>query len=154
MNRHLTCASCVRFASCRGAAGVRAVPGRRSGDAGGWAVWLHRGGRRHGGVPASGDAGGARRRARAPARARRRTERVPRAQHGGRVCQDARHGGPGPGVRRARAGGFTSKDGVPNVRARVLGGGTAINAGFYSRAHPESVTDLGFRRRTLEKLHL
>jgi mandelonitrile lyase len=23
------------------------------------------------------------------------------------------------------------------VRARVLGGGTAINAGFYSRAHPE-----------------
>ncbi|KAL6874133.1 hypothetical protein ACP4OV_014215 [Aristida adscensionis] len=32
---------------------------------------------------------------------------------------------------------FTSEDGVPNVRARVLGGGTAINAGFYSRAHPD-----------------
>lgn len=37
----------------------------------------------------------------------------------------------------APAQGFTSEDGVPNVRARVLGGGTAINAGFYSRAHPE-----------------
>ncbi|KAF8687228.1 hypothetical protein HU200_042896 [Digitaria exilis] len=37
----------------------------------------------------------------------------------------------------APAQGFTSEDGVPNVRARVLGGGTSINAGFYSRAHPE-----------------
>lgn len=37
----------------------------------------------------------------------------------------------------APAQAFTSEDGVPNVRARVLGGGTAINAGFYSRAHPE-----------------
>ncbi|KAL6603093.1 hypothetical protein ACP70R_043454 [Stipagrostis hirtigluma subsp. patula] len=36
----------------------------------------------------------------------------------------------------APAQAFTSEDGVPNVRARVLGGGTAINAGFYSRAHP------------------
>ncbi|CAM0909025.1 unnamed protein product [Alopecurus aequalis] len=33
--------------------------------------------------------------------------------------------------------GFSSEDGVANVRARVLGGGTAINAGFYSRAHPD-----------------
>ncbi|XP_015693948.2 (R)-mandelonitrile lyase-like [Oryza brachyantha] len=32
---------------------------------------------------------------------------------------------------------FTSEDGVPNVRARVLGGATSINAGFYSRAHPD-----------------
>ncbi|XVE90597.1 hypothetical protein DITRI_Ditri20bG0090600 [Diplodiscus trichospermus] len=29
---------------------------------------------------------------------------------------------------------FISEDGVPNYRARVLGGGTVINAGFYSRA--------------------
>ncbi|XP_017977179.1 PREDICTED: protein HOTHEAD [Theobroma cacao] len=29
---------------------------------------------------------------------------------------------------------FISKDGVPNNRARVLGGGTVINGGFYSRA--------------------
>jgi mandelonitrile lyase len=35
------------------------------------------------------------------------------------------------------AQGFSSEDGVANVRARVLGGGTAINAGFYSRAHPD-----------------
>ncbi|KAM0844470.1 hypothetical protein ACQ4PT_057032 [Festuca glaucescens] len=37
----------------------------------------------------------------------------------------------------APAQGFSSEDGVANVRARVLGGGTAINAGFYSRAHPD-----------------
>ncbi|XP_050228989.1 (R)-mandelonitrile lyase-like [Mercurialis annua] len=29
---------------------------------------------------------------------------------------------------------FTSEDGVPNARGRVLGGSSAINAGFYSRA--------------------
>ncbi|KAJ7962706.1 (R)-mandelonitrile lyase-like [Quillaja saponaria] len=29
---------------------------------------------------------------------------------------------------------FTSEDGVPNARGRILGGGSAINAGFYSRA--------------------
>ena len=29
---------------------------------------------------------------------------------------------------------FISEDGVPNNRARVLGGGTVINVGFYSRA--------------------
>lgn len=29
---------------------------------------------------------------------------------------------------------FISSDGVFNARARVLGGGTAINAGFYTRA--------------------
>ncbi|CAL9107628.1 unnamed protein product [Musa acuminata var. zebrina] len=31
---------------------------------------------------------------------------------------------------------FTSDEGVPNARGRVLGGSSAINAGFYSRAHP------------------
>nr|POE64409.1 (r)-mandelonitrile lyase-like [Quercus suber] len=29
---------------------------------------------------------------------------------------------------------FTSEDGIPNARGRVLGGSSAINAGFYSRA--------------------
>lgn len=29
---------------------------------------------------------------------------------------------------------FTSQDGVPNARGRVLGGSSTINAGFYSRA--------------------
>ncbi|GAB4850477.1 hypothetical protein Ancab_029783 [Ancistrocladus abbreviatus] len=37
---------------------------------------------------------------------------------------------------------FTSEDGVPNARGRVLGGGSAINAGFYSRA------DKGFYRKS------
>lgn len=32
---------------------------------------------------------------------------------------------------------FSSTDGVLNSRARVLGGGTCINAGFYTRASPE-----------------
>ncbi|KAL9996911.1 putative (R)-mandelonitrile lyase [Helianthus debilis subsp. tardiflorus] len=32
---------------------------------------------------------------------------------------------------------FTSDDGVPNARGRVLGGSSAINAGFYSRADDE-----------------
>uniref|UniRef100_A0A2P2KKG5 Uncharacterized protein n=1 Tax=Rhizophora mucronata TaxID=61149 RepID=A0A2P2KKG5_RHIMU len=31
---------------------------------------------------------------------------------------------------------FISTDGVINSRARVLGGGTSTNAGFYSRANP------------------
>lgn len=29
---------------------------------------------------------------------------------------------------------FTSEDGVPNARGRILGGSSEINAGFYSRA--------------------
>ncbi|KAL8139284.1 hypothetical protein V2J09_005305 [Rumex salicifolius] len=32
---------------------------------------------------------------------------------------------------------FTSEEGVPNARGRVLGGSSAINAGFYSRADAE-----------------
>lgn len=34
---------------------------------------------------------------------------------------------------------FVSEDGVINARARVLGGGTCLNAGFYSRASPDYV---------------
>ncbi|GFZ04385.1 glucose-methanol-choline (GMC) oxidoreductase family protein [Actinidia rufa] len=40
-----------------------------------------------------------------------------------------------PTPRRAQP--FTSEDGVPNARGRVLGGSSAINAGFYSRADQE-----------------
>ncbi|KAI3879376.1 hypothetical protein MKX03_009351 [Papaver bracteatum] len=36
---------------------------------------------------------------------------------------------------------FISEDGVINSRARVLGGGTCLNAGFYSRAEPQYVKD-------------
>lgn len=35
---------------------------------------------------------------------------------------------------------FASTDGVLNSRARVLGGGSCINAGFYTRANPEYLT--------------
>ncbi|KAJ1429237.1 Glucose-methanol-choline oxidoreductase, N-terminal [Sesbania bispinosa] len=35
---------------------------------------------------------------------------------------------------------FISEEGVPNARGRVLGGSSAINAGFYSRADPDFFT--------------
>lgn len=38
---------------------------------------------------------------------------------------------------------FTSEDGVPNARGRVLGGSSVINAGFYSRADPDFYTSSG-----------
>ncbi|RWR80720.1 protein HOTHEAD-like protein [Cinnamomum micranthum f. kanehirae] len=38
---------------------------------------------------------------------------------------------------------FVSEDGVVNVRARVLGGGTCLNAGFYTHADPEFVQKAG-----------
>ncbi|GLT55965.1 hypothetical protein SLA2020_290430 [Shorea laevis] len=39
---------------------------------------------------------------------------------------------------------FVSTDGVINARARVLGGGTCINAGFYTRANPEFIERVGW----------
>ncbi|KAL8154229.1 hypothetical protein V2J09_011989 [Rumex salicifolius] len=39
---------------------------------------------------------------------------------------------------------FISEDGVINARARVLGGGSAINAGFYTRASPSYVGRAGW----------
>ncbi|XP_010906842.1 protein HOTHEAD [Elaeis guineensis] len=39
---------------------------------------------------------------------------------------------------------FISTDGVINARARVLGGGTCINAGFYTRASPSFVRGAGW----------
>ena len=39
---------------------------------------------------------------------------------------------------------FQSQDGVFNRRARVLGGGSAINAGFYSRASDDYVRTAGW----------
>ncbi|XP_039011367.1 protein HOTHEAD-like [Hibiscus syriacus] len=38
---------------------------------------------------------------------------------------------------------FTSEDGVSNTRARVLGGGSVINAGFYSHAEPQFLIQAG-----------
>lgn len=34
---------------------------------------------------------------------------------------------------------FISEDGVINARARVLGGGSCLNAGFYTRAPPDYI---------------
>ncbi|XP_061371086.1 protein HOTHEAD isoform X1 [Gastrolobium bilobum] len=39
---------------------------------------------------------------------------------------------------------FISTDGVLNARARVLGGGTSINAGFYTRASPRFIEKVGW----------
>lgn len=39
---------------------------------------------------------------------------------------------------------FLSEDGVYNVRARVLGGGSALNAGFYTRAATAYVKQAGW----------
>uniref|UniRef100_A0A0E0M0E0 Glucose-methanol-choline oxidoreductase N-terminal domain-containing protein n=1 Tax=Oryza punctata TaxID=4537 RepID=A0A0E0M0E0_ORYPU len=39
---------------------------------------------------------------------------------------------------------FISTDGVINARARVLGGGTCINAGFYSRASSNFIQEVGW----------
>ncbi|KAG8049593.1 hypothetical protein GUJ93_ZPchr0009g1018 [Zizania palustris] len=39
---------------------------------------------------------------------------------------------------------FISTDGVINARARVLGGGTSINAGFYSRASSSFIQQVGW----------
>lgn len=46
---------------------------------------------------------------------------------------------------------FISKDGVFNHRARVLGGGSAINAGFYSRASAAYVEKAGWNTTLVEE---
>ncbi|KAK4260522.1 hypothetical protein QN277_003621 [Acacia crassicarpa] len=44
---------------------------------------------------------------------------------------------------------FISEDGVINSRARVLGGGSCINAGFYSRASLHYVTEAGWEGKAV-----
>lgn len=39
---------------------------------------------------------------------------------------------------------FISDDGVPNQRARVLGGGSVINAGFYTKPDADFVDEVGW----------
>lgn len=46
---------------------------------------------------------------------------------------------------------FISTDGVINARARVLGGGTCINAGFYSRASPSFIQEAGWDEDLVNK---
>ncbi|KAL8551084.1 hypothetical protein ACS0TY_000241 [Phlomoides rotata] len=46
---------------------------------------------------------------------------------------------------------FISTDGVLNHRAPVLGGGSAINAGFYSRASVEYLEEVGWDPQLVNK---
>lgn len=46
---------------------------------------------------------------------------------------------------------FVSTDGVFNHRARVLGGGSAINAGFYTRASGDYVNEVGWDPRLVNE---
>ncbi|XP_074574488.1 protein HOTHEAD-like [Curcuma longa] len=46
---------------------------------------------------------------------------------------------------------FVSEDGVFNTRARSLGGGTCINAGFYSRASNRDVMDMGLNPKLADQ---
>eukprot|EP01018_Ginkgo_biloba_P000490 Gb_32365 [translate_table: standard] len=49
---------------------------------------------------------------------------------------------------------FVSEDGVINSRARVLGGGSAINAGFYTRANPKYVQSVGWDGEVVNQSYL
>lgn len=46
---------------------------------------------------------------------------------------------------------FISEDGVINSRARVLGGGSCLNAGFYTRAAPDYVEEVGWDSRIVKE---
>ncbi|XP_047971939.1 protein HOTHEAD-like [Salvia hispanica] len=46
---------------------------------------------------------------------------------------------------------FVSEDGVINARARVLGGGSCINAGFYTRASSRYVAGVGWDSRLVNE---
>ncbi|XP_027917988.1 protein HOTHEAD [Vigna unguiculata] len=46
---------------------------------------------------------------------------------------------------------FVSEDGVINSRARILGGGSCLNAGFYTRASPEYAREAGWDGRAVNE---
>ncbi|KAL2324489.1 hypothetical protein Fmac_023547 [Flemingia macrophylla] len=46
---------------------------------------------------------------------------------------------------------FISKDGVLNARARALGGGSVVNAGFYSRASSKYIMEAGWNESLVEE---
>ncbi|AES96777.1 putative long-chain-alcohol oxidase, FAD/NAD(P)-binding domain-containing protein [Medicago truncatula] len=48
---------------------------------------------------------------------------------------------------------FTSEEGVSNVRGRVLGGSSAINGGFYSRASDEFVDKVGWDKKLVKEAY-
>eukprot|EP01018_Ginkgo_biloba_P033127 Gb_37786 [translate_table: standard] len=46
---------------------------------------------------------------------------------------------------------FVSEDGVPGARGRILGGSTAINSGFYSRASLKDIQDMGWDEKLVHE---
>lgn len=48
---------------------------------------------------------------------------------------------------------FTSKDGVSNLRGRVLGGSSAINGGFYSRASKDTIRRAGWDEKLVKEAY-
>ncbi|KAL2349234.1 hypothetical protein Fmac_003234 [Flemingia macrophylla] len=48
---------------------------------------------------------------------------------------------------------FTSQDGVGNMRGRVLGGSSAINGGFYSRASEDFVCKAGWDKKLVREAY-
>eukprot|EP01018_Ginkgo_biloba_P033120 Gb_00810 [translate_table: standard] len=46
---------------------------------------------------------------------------------------------------------FVSEDGVPGARGRILGGTTAINSGFYSRASLKDIQDMGWDEKLVNE---
>ncbi|KAB2600758.1 protein HOTHEAD-like [Pyrus ussuriensis x Pyrus communis] len=46
---------------------------------------------------------------------------------------------------------FTSEDGVFNIRTRVLGGGSALNARFYTRASTHYIKEVGWNQRMVDQ---
>uniref|UniRef100_A0A6N2NCD5 Uncharacterized protein n=1 Tax=Salix viminalis TaxID=40686 RepID=A0A6N2NCD5_SALVM len=48
---------------------------------------------------------------------------------------------------------FISEDGVPNLRGRVLGGTSTINAGFYSRASADFIKRVGWDEKLVKEAY-
>ncbi|KAJ6891708.1 hypothetical protein NC651_025030 [Populus alba x Populus x berolinensis] len=48
---------------------------------------------------------------------------------------------------------FISRDGVPNLRGRVLGGTSTINAGFYSRASADFIKRVGWDEKLVKEAY-
>ena len=49
---------------------------------------------------------------------------------------------------------FISEDGIPNIRGRVLGGSSALNGGFYSRASCDFVKQVGWKEEMVKDAYI
>ncbi|KMT08694.1 hypothetical protein BVRB_6g139670 [Beta vulgaris subsp. vulgaris] len=66
------------------------------------------------------------------------------APYGNKIVEAMSKFGANLGGQDSSAQPFVSEDGVVSARARVLGGGSALNAGFYSRASTDYVAQAGW----------